>query len=70
MLMVPLLAVTLSFGQNRPDKDKIKSLKIAFITERLDLSTKEAQTFWPIYNEYEEKGRRCAKKNVGKYVIK
>ncbi len=55
MLIVLLLAVTLSFGQNRPDKDKIKSLKVAFITERLDLSTKEAQAFWPIYNEYEEK---------------
>lgn len=49
-----LLTATLSFAQNRPDKEKIKSLKVAFITERLDLSSKEAQAFWPIYNEYEE----------------
>ncbi len=33
-------------------KDKIESLRIAFITQRLDLSTKEAQAFWPVYNEY------------------
>lgn len=35
--------------------DKLKSYKIAFITEKLQLSPKEAQVFWPIYNEYEAK---------------
>jgi hypothetical protein len=41
---------------NTGDKtDKLKSFKIAFITEKLQLSPKEAQTFWPIYNEYEAK---------------
>ncbi len=49
-----LLACTLSFGQ-RPDRDKIKALKVAFFTERLDLNSQEAQAFWPIYNEYQEK---------------
>ncbi len=34
--------------------DKIKALKIAFITEKLNLSEKEAQQFWPIYNSYHE----------------
>ncbi len=34
--------------------DKIKALKIAFITEKLNLSEKEAQQFWPIYNSYQE----------------
>ena len=33
--------------------DKIKSLKIAFITERLNLSSEEAAIFWPVYNEHE-----------------
>lgn len=40
-------------AQSKPDWDKIKSYKIAFITERLDLSPQEAQDFWPLYNEYE-----------------
>jgi len=57
-----LLITSFSFGQNRPDREKIKSLKIAFITDRLDLSTKEAQTFWPIYNEYEENREALRKK--------
>jgi hypothetical protein len=43
------------FGQRRPDKEKIKSLKVAYITERLNLTSSEAQEFWPIYNAHEEK---------------
>ena len=50
-----LFACSLSFGQKHPDRDKIKTLKVAFITERLDLSSKEAEVFWPVYNEYQEK---------------
>ncbi|WP_139827192.1 hypothetical protein [Arenibacter troitsensis] len=50
------LAATLSLSsQERQDWDKIKSLKIAFITERLNLTPKEAQSFWPIYNEHQSK---------------
>ncbi|MFT4832061.1 MAG: hypothetical protein ACI815_001712 [Psychroserpens sp.] len=48
-----LLITVASFAQDRPDREKIKALKVAFITERLDLSSKEAQLFWPIYNEHE-----------------
>lgn len=35
-------------------KDKIESMKIGFITERLDLSPEEAKTFWPVYNQYQK----------------
>ena len=34
--------------------DQIKALKVSFITEKLNLSEKEAQNFWPIYNAYEQ----------------
>lgn len=34
------------------DESDVKSYKIAFITERLDLNTKQAQDFWPIYNKH------------------
>ena len=35
--------------------EKIKALKIAFITEQVNLTSSEAQKFWPIYNVHEEK---------------
>jgi len=31
---------------------RIETLKIAYITNRLNLSPEEAQKFWPIYNNY------------------
>ncbi|MEM6633490.1 MAG: hypothetical protein AAF694_27705 [Bacteroidota bacterium] len=33
-------------------KERLESLKVAHITERLGLTSKEAQIFWPVYNEY------------------
>ncbi len=42
------------FAQNQDRRDRIKSLKIAFITEKLNLTQTEAQQFWPIYNAFED----------------
>ncbi|WP_299390399.1 sensor of ECF-type sigma factor [uncultured Gelidibacter sp.] len=44
-----------TFSQNSDRREKIKALKVAFITERLALTETEAQKFWPIYNTYENK---------------
>ena len=46
-----LLMITPGFSQNK--RERIKSLKVAFITERLELTPEEAQQFWPVYNEFE-----------------
>lgn len=35
-------------------RDRIKAYKTAYITQELDLSSKEAEKFWPIYNNYEK----------------
>jgi len=37
------------------EDDDITSYKIAFITDRLDLSSKQAQVFWPIYNKHNKR---------------
>lgn len=54
-ILIISLLFTLSSVQSQNQRDKIKAFKIAFITERLDLSSEEAQNFWPIYNAHEEK---------------
>lgn len=51
---VLFLTVAMVSGQGRPGMDKIKSLKVAFITEQVGLTSKEATMFWPVYNEHEE----------------
>lgn len=40
--------------KERPDFEKFKSQKIAFLTEKMSLSPREAQDFWPVYNEFEK----------------
>jgi len=57
-LPILLFIFTLSaFAQpNRSDRhERIKALKVAFITEKLNLSELEAQKFWPIYNVFDDK---------------
>lgn len=45
------------FSQNDENFEKIKSLKIAHITEKINLTPSEAKLFWPVYNRYSEKLR-------------
>jgi hypothetical protein len=44
-----------AFAQRKEREERIKTLKIAFITERLAFTETEAQKFWPIYNAFEDK---------------
>lgn len=42
-------------AQNKPNRltaEEIKSQKVAFFTQTLQLTSREAEKFWPIYNEY------------------
>lgn len=42
-------------GDKKAHKEKIQAMKVGYITDKLDLSTKEAQAFWPTYNEFDTK---------------
>ncbi|QTE22900.1 sensor of ECF-type sigma factor [Polaribacter cellanae] len=44
------------FGQEKKEsREKIKALKVSYFTEELQLSSVDAEKFWPIYNVHEEK---------------
>ena len=57
--IVLILLLTIgSFGMLKAqDGERLQSLKIAYLTKKLDLSPEEAQRFWPIYNKYTEEIR-------------
>lgn len=43
-----------SQGKNPQEKrERIEAMKIGFITEKLSLTTEEAQIFWPVYIEFQ-----------------
>ena len=39
-----------------PNLEKLNAYKIAFFTRRLNLTTEEAKKFWPVYDEFQNKG--------------
>ncbi len=44
--------------QRREERmEKVKSAKIAYLTDKLQLTSEQAQKFWPLYNEYEAERR-------------
>ncbi len=49
-----ILGSLVSFSQNAPNPSglNVQGLKIAYITRELNLSTDEAQKFWPAYFTY------------------
>ncbi|MBT5858885.1 MAG: hypothetical protein HOH88_03360 [Flavobacteriales bacterium] len=72
--LIALLCPLFMFSQNISDKkrEKIESQKIAFITNQLDLTSEEAQVFWPVYNEFskEMKSLHNEKKENSKEIRK
>lgn len=68
-LSLVLICITLTMGafaqgpQNNGGHknyfERIKAEKVAFITDKLDLSSEEAQVFWPVYNEYWKESQKA-----------
>ena len=52
----------------RPAQERIKTFKVAFLTERLDLSSAEAQKFWPIYNAHEGANQKLRRKERQRFA--
>ncbi len=51
ILMLPVIRVA---AQN-PNLEKLNNYKIGFFTKKLNLTSEEAEKFWPVYNEYQGK---------------
>ena len=49
-----LFISTITLGQNNDKLEKIKALRVAFISTKLELTSNEAQKFWPIFNEFDK----------------
>lgn len=49
--------------------DKIQALKIAFITQKLELTSEEAQKFWPVYGQYENEIKSILGNNTNSDVL-
>ena len=51
----------------KPDFAKIKAQNVAFITDQVGLTAKEAEAFWPVYNKIEEQQKELRKAEFDAY---
>lgn len=45
-------------GGGEPRGEVVEQLRIAFLTEELNLTTEEGQQFWPVFNEFNDQRRK------------
>ncbi len=68
MMMMAILVSGISMAQEKKDGDKaskkeeMETQKVAFITNKLDLTVDEAKVFWPVYDEREKELKEVRKK--------
>jgi Spy/CpxP family protein refolding chaperone len=68
-LLLFLFAIN-TFAQPRlkEKKEQIKALKVAYITEELQLTSEEATKFWPLFNAYEDKQKELRQEKMRSYM--
>ena len=66
-LIILLPGLSSAQGPRQGD-DKIESAKVAFITQKLDLSSEDAKIFWPIYNDYQKEQSSLRRDRMQKMI--
>ncbi|MBN8578341.1 MAG: hypothetical protein J0L66_15455 [Cytophagales bacterium] len=71
MLMGWIVWWSVAAGQDQPEiqqdpkaVEKINALRIAYISDKLGLTTQQAEKFWPVYREYSDKRRELRQELV------
>lgn len=49
-------------------KEKIEAIKVAYISEELELTVAESQAFWPVYNELQSKEQELREKQRANFM--
>jgi type II secretory pathway component GspD/PulD (secretin) len=70
-----MFLVTFSFYAQNDKKvdekrEKIKAYKVSFLTTELELTSAEAEKFWPVYNAYDDKQYELRHDKMKTYLSK
>jgi hypothetical protein len=66
--LLVLFPFLLKAQDNRGRSQEIESYKVAFLTQKMDLTPEEAKVFWPIYNDF-QKEQNALRKERMQHVI-
>jgi len=64
VLIVMMILSSLRVSAQNPNLEKLNSYKIAFFTQKLNLTPQEAEKFWPIYNDYQDRKNKIQVERV------
>jgi hypothetical protein len=52
--VVAVFLFSLNIQAQTPALEKLNAYKVGFFTKKLNLTSQEAEKFWPVYNEYQK----------------
>lgn len=52
--MMLLTIVAVAHAQPGKRMERVRAIKVAYITDKLQLSAEQSEKFWPVYNQFEE----------------
>ena len=64
LLIITLLCPIFILAQNHKIDNKREVEKVGFLTTKLDLTSEDAQIFWPIYNEFSNERSALQKEKI------
>jgi len=71
LLILSILSINTAYSQNdRTKHERIEAKKIAFISQKLDLSPQEATVFWPVYNQHQKNNKSIKEKYNADFKIR
>lgn len=66
-LLLLVGTATTALAQKGDRMERIHAAKVAFITDRMHLSSDQSARFWPVYDRYESEMRELRKRFLGNY---
>ncbi|TAL60732.1 MAG: hypothetical protein EPN88_15515, partial [Bacteroidetes bacterium] len=54
VLLTLLMFTGIRLTAQNQNLEKLNAFKIGFFTKKLNLTSQEAEKFWPVYNEYQK----------------
>jgi len=64
MSLMIFSALTVTAQNQIQNRERLNAYRIAFFTQKLDLSPREAEKFWPVYNDYQERKNQIQAERV------
>lgn len=55
LTLLVLFIFSVAIAQNDKKLDRIKALRVAYISNKLELTKEEAEKFWPVFNTFDDK---------------